>query len=166
MDVAAKVKELAESKLADPGHFIVMVRFLEKQRPARLLVIVDGDNGVTIDACAQLSRDLSKAMDEQDFVPEAYTLEVSTPGLDHPLQLKRQYRKNVGRGLKVHLNNKQIVQGRLESATEEKIVIEEQTNNVRAELTPRQTGTKASPAKMTEIAYADIEKAFVMVSFK
>jgi ribosome maturation factor RimP len=157
MDVAAKVKELAEVKLADPGHFIVTVRFLEKQRPARLLVIIDGDSGVTIDACAQLSRDLSHTLDEQDIVPVAYTLEVSTPGLDHPLQLKRQYRKNVGRGLKVHLNNKQIVQGRLESATDDMIVVEEQV---------KQAGTKALPTRMTEIAYADIEKAFVMVSFK
>src|SRR5690348_13521951 len=123
MDVAAKVKEIAEGKLADPGHFIVMVRLLDKQRPARLLVIVDGDNGVTIDACAQLSRELSQALDEQDLLPQAYNLEVSTPGLDHPLQLKRQYKKNVGRGFKVHLLNKQIVQGRLESAGDDTIVI-------------------------------------------
>jgi ribosome maturation factor RimP len=152
MDVGAKVREIAEGKLADPGHFIVTVKFLDRQRPARLIVIVDGDNGVTIDACAELSRQLSKALDEQDLLPMAYTLEVSTPGLDHPLQLKRQYRKNVGRGLKVHLVNKQIVQGRLESATEDKVVIEEQVKN--------------AVSKTTEIAYGDIEKAFVMVSFK
>jgi ribosome maturation factor RimP len=156
MDVAAKVQELAAGKLSDPSHFVVTVRFLEKQRPARLLVIVDGDNGVTIDVCAQLSRDLSQALDENDLVPQAYTLEVSTPGLDQPLQLKRQYIKNVGRGLKVHLRNKPIVQGRLESATEEKIVIEEQMKNA----------TRSAATKMTEIPYEDIDKAFVMVSFK
>jgi ribosome maturation factor RimP len=152
MDVAAKVREIADGKLAEPAHFVVTVKFLDRQRPARLIVIVDGDNGVTIDACANLSRELSKALDEQDLVPMAYTLEVSTPGLDHPLLLKRQYKKNVGRGFKVHLQNKQMVQGRLESANDEKIVIEEQVKN--------------SVSKMTEIAYGDIEKAFVMVSFK
>jgi len=152
MDVAAKVMQIAEGKLADPSHFIVSVKYLERQRPARLLVIVDGDNGVTIDACANLSREVSKALDEQDLVPVAYTLEVSTPGLDHPLQMKRQYKKNVGRGFKVHLLNKQIVQGRLESANEEQIVVEEQVKN--------------SVSKMTEIPYGNIEKAFVMVSFK
>jgi ribosome maturation factor RimP len=156
MDVEAKVQELATEKLSDPGHFIVTVRFLDRQRPARLLVIVDGDNGVTIDACAQLSRDLSHALDESDLFPQAYTLEVSTPGLDQPLHLKRQYVKNVGRGFKVHLRNKQIVQGRLESASEEKIVIEEQMKNV----------TRAGATKMTEIPYEEIDKAFVMVSFK
>lgn len=156
MDVAAKVRELAESKLADPGHFVVEVRFLDRHKPARLLVILDGDQGVNIDACANLSRELSRALDEQDLIKMAYMLEVSTPGLDHPLKMKRQYVKNVGRGFKVHLLNKQIVQGRLDSADEQKIVIEEQMKNA----------TKLAATKMTEIPYDNIEKAFVMVSFK
>jgi ribosome maturation factor RimP len=156
MDVAAKVKELVEVKLGDPNHFVVEVRFLDRQRPARLLVVLDGDRGVTIDACAELSRELSKVLDEQDLVPVPYLLEVSTPGLDHPLKLKRQYVKNVGRGFKVHLLSKQIVQGRLESADEVKIVIEEQMKGA----------TKAAVTKMTEIPYGEIERAFVMVSFK
>jgi len=156
MDVAAKVKELAESKLADPAHFVVDVRFLDRHRPARLVIILDGDQGVTIDACANLSREVSRVLDERDLVPLAYTLEVSTPGLDHPLKMKRQYIKNVGRGLKVHLLDKQVVQGRLESADEIKIVIEEQMKNA----------TRAAATKMTEITYESIEKAFVMVSFK
>jgi ribosome maturation factor RimP len=156
VDTATKVKELAQSKLADPAHFVVDVRFNDKQRPARLLVIVDGDNGVTIDACADLSRALSKELDDRDLIPEAYMLEVSTPGLDHPLKLKRQYIKNVGRGFKVHLLDKHIVQGRLESADDTRIVIEEQVKGA----------PKAAPTKMTEVPYENIEKAFVMVSFK
>lgn len=156
MDVAAKVRELAESKLADPHHFVVEVRFLDKHRPARLLVILDGDQGITIDTCANMSRELSRVLDERDMIPVAYMLEVSTPGLDHPLKMKRQYVKNVGRGLKVHMMNKQIVQGRLESADETKIIVEEQLNNL----------TKAAVTKMSEIKYEEIEKAFVMVSFK
>lgn len=156
MDLGAKVRELAESKLADPGHFVVEVRYLDKHRPARLLVILDGDKGVTIDACANMSRELSKVLDEQDFIKAAYLLEVSTPGLDHPLKMKRQYLKNVGRGLKVHLLTKEIVQGRLDSADEDKIVVEEQMKNV----------TRQAATKMTEVPYGNIEKAFVMVSFK
>jgi len=156
MDIAGKIKELAESKLADPAHFVVDVRYNDRQRPAKLLVIIDGDKGVTIDVCAGLSRELAKLLDERDLIPDAYMLEVSTPGLDHPLKLKRQYIKNVGRGFKVHLLNKQIVQGRLESADDNGIVIEEQMKNA----------TKAAATKMTEITYENIERAFVMVSFK
>ena len=70
MDVAGKIKELAESALQEPGHFIVDVLYNARQRPARLMIIVDGDNGVTIDQCADLSRKLSALLDEQN-VPGA-----------------------------------------------------------------------------------------------
>lgn len=154
MDVTVRVKELTEAILVDPGHFVVDVRYLDKQRPARLLVILDGDHGVNIDICAEVSRGLSKVLDEKDFIPVAYLLEVSTPGLDHPLKLKRQYFKNVGRQFKVHLTSKQVVQGKLEEASEERIVIEETAQGKHAE------------SKKTEILYSEIERAFVMVSFK
>jgi ribosome maturation factor RimP len=152
MDVAAKIKELAGSALQEPGHFIVDVLFNERQRPARLMVIVDGDNGVTIDQCADLSRKLSAMLDEQNVLDYAYVLEVSTPGLDHPLKLKRQYFKNVGRQFKVHLKDKSIVQGKLEAASDEM-------------LTLRQPVDKKE-TKVTEVTFDQVEKAFVMVSFK
>lgn len=152
MDVAGKIRELAESALEEPGHFIVDVLFNERQRPARLMVILDGDNGVTIDQCADLSRRLSVLLDEQSIPDYAYLLEVSTPGLDHPLKLKRQYFKNAGRQFKIHLTDKSIVQGKLEEVSDDK-------------LTLRQAVDKKE-TKVTEVAFDQIEKAFVMVSFK
>ncbi len=155
MDVAGKIKELAEFALAElevPGHFIVDVLFFGKQRPARLLVIVDGDHGVTIDTCANLSRKLGALIDERNVLEEAFNLEVSTPGIDHPLKLKRQYFKNKGRQFKVHLTDKTIVQGTLEDVTEEKLVITEVVSK--------------KETKTTEVLFDQIEKAYVMVSFK
>ncbi|HZY79245.1 MAG TPA: ribosome maturation factor RimP [Cyclobacteriaceae bacterium] len=152
MDLTVKIKELAESALQEPGHFIVDVLYNGKQRPARLMVIVDGDNGVTIDHCADLSRRLSVLMDEQNILTDAYNLEVSTPGLDHPLKLKRQYFKNVGRQFKVHLTDKSIVQGKLEEVSDEKLSIRQQVDK--------------KETKVTEVLFDQIEKAFVMVSFK
>jgi ribosome maturation factor RimP len=157
MGVIEKIKELAELALTElsvpeRGHFIVDVLYFGKQRPARLMVIVDGDNGVTIDLCAELSRKLSAKLDEQNILDEAYLLEVSTPGLDQPLKLKRQYFKNVGRQFKVHLKDKSIVQGKLEDASDDKLTI-------------RQAVDKKE-TKVTEVVFDQIEKAFVMVSFK
>jgi ribosome maturation factor RimP len=158
MDVAGKIKELAESVLKetsdphDPGHFIVDVLYLERQRPAKVMVIVDGDNGVTIDVCANLSRKLAALMDERNVLDNAYVLEVSTPGVDHPLRLKRQYFKNAGRQFKVHLKDKSIVQGKLEEVSDEKLTIREAVDK-------KQT-------RLREVLFDDIEKAFVLVSFK
>jgi ribosome maturation factor RimP len=160
MEIAAKIKELAESVLKDPGgpdggdsgHFIVDVLFFEKQRPAKVMVIVDGDNGVTIDTCANLSRRLAALLDEQNVPNHAYLLEVSTPGVDQPLKMKRQYFKNVGRQFKVHLKDKTIVQGKLETVSEDKLALRQPVDK--------------KETKLTEVPFDQIEKAYVMVSFK
>jgi ribosome maturation factor RimP len=167
MDLLGKIKDLAETALNEldalkgeelspesqvGGHFIVEVLLFSKQRPAKLMVIVDGDHGVTIDVCANLSRKLAAVMDEQNLLDEAYNLEVSTPGIDQPLKLKRQYFKNKGRQFKVHLKDKAIVQGKLEDVTEEKLTIVEIVSK--------------KESKTTEVLFDQIEKAYVMVSFK
>jgi ribosome maturation factor RimP len=154
MDVAAKIRELAESSLEEQGHFIVDVLFFEKQRPSKVMVIVDGDNGVTIDACANLSRRLAAKLDEQNVPDHAYLLEVTTPGVDHPLKMKRQYFKNAGRQFKVHLKDKSIVQGKLETVSDDKITIRLPIEK------------KEKEGKLTEVQFDQIEKAYVMVSFK
>lgn len=152
MEIAAKIKELAESTLEEPGHFIVDVLFFEKQRPSKVMVIVDGDNGVTIDACANLSRKLAALLDEQNVPNHAYVLEVTTPGVDHPLKMKRQYFKNAGRQFKVHLKDKTIVQGKLEEVSEEKLTIRQPVDK--------------KETKLTDVPFDQIDKAYVMVSFK
>ncbi|HEX8061241.1 MAG TPA: ribosome maturation factor RimP [Cyclobacteriaceae bacterium] len=152
MDVAGKIRELAESALQEPGHFIVDVLYFERQRPAKVMVIVDGDKGVTIDACANLSRKLASLLDERNVPDNAYVLEVTTPGVDHPLRLKRQYFKNAGRQFKVHLKDKSIVQGKLEEVSEEKLTIREVVDK--------------KTTRVVEVPFDNIEKAFVLVSFK
>lgn len=101
MDLAGEIRGLVEQNLS-PDKFVVEVLLSGNKIPKRVLIIIDGDQGVTIDDCAELSRFLSKQFDERNyFGDDNYLLEVSTPGLDHPLKLKRQYYKNTGRNLKV-----------------------------------------------------------------
>lgn len=118
------------------------------------MVFVDGDRGITIDDCAEISRKLSKALDESPMAMDNYLLEVSTPGVDHPLRLKRQYTKNLGRKLKIKVQDK-IVEGRLVEVNEENIVISQETGM-----------GKTKETVTLNIPFSDIEKAFVLVSFK
>jgi len=155
MDVVEKIKELAQSHLKDPGHFVVDV-ILSKHKPYKVTVILDGDHGITIDDCSLLSRAISEDLDTIDLIKDNYTLEVGTPGLDQPLKLKRQYARNVGRSLKIHQKDKSIMQGLLIETADEKIVIETEA---------KEKGKKKEFIK-TEIPFSEIEKAFVMVSFK
>jgi ribosome maturation factor RimP len=153
MDLAEEIKKMAETWLT-PGQFIVDVLISSKKGPRKVMVLVDGDEGFNIDDCAELSRHLSKALDENALIDDNYFLEVSTPGVDHPLKMKRQYYKNIGRSLRVKLHDKTI-EGKLAAVTENEITL------------TMESGTgKNKESKLIELPIAEIEKAFVLVSFK
>lgn len=154
MDLTDKIKQLAESKLADESQFLVDVVVSSRKGPTKVLVILDGDNGISIDHCADISRELSKAFDETGLIDENYTLEVSTPGLDQPLKMIRQYKKNIGRSLKVR-HQDQTTEGKLVEVSDERIVLSQEIGS-----------GKKKEIKAIEIPFSAIEKAFVMVSFK
>ena len=118
-----KIKELAEGLLSvDPTIFVVRVHI----RPINnISVYVDGDQGVTIDKCVKLNRALYKQIVEEGVCPDGeFALEVSSPGVDEPLILERQYTKNVGRMVEVTDNEGKIMEGKLLHATAEGIEIE------------------------------------------
>jgi ribosome maturation factor RimP len=152
MDLKEKLQELAEKGLVSPSHFLVEV-MVSKHKPWKFTVIVDGDQGITIDDCAALSRALNESLETE--ISDPYTLEVSTPGLDHPLKLNRQYKKNIGRGMKEVKKGKSVVVGELKQTDEEKIVVETEIGQ-----------GKKTEVKLIEIPFIEIEKAFVTVSFK
>ena len=145
---------MAESKLANESQFIVDVVLSSRQGPRKVLILLDGDHGVSIDDCAHLSREMAAALDENNWITDNYTLEVSTAGIDHPLKFERQYRKNIGRRVKVKLQDA-TVEGTLTAADAEKIVLAEETGS-----------GKKKEIKTREIPFTEIEKTLVMVSFK
>lgn len=154
MDLTEEIRKQTEPLLAS-GQFVVDVLVSSKHGPRKITVIVDGDEGMGIDDCADISRSLSKYLDESGLVQEDnYLLEVSTPGLDQPLKMKRQYRKNIGRSLKVKLKER-TTEGKLTEVTDDNIVIVEE----------RGSGKKKELTNVS-IPFSDIEKAFVMISFK
>ena len=109
MEIVDNIKNLVAGKLTDSSQFLVDVIVKGHKGPQKVLVVIDSDKGVTIDECGDLSRELSKAFDETQLFTHSYMLEVSTPGLDQPLRLKRQYRKNIGRGIRVVKTGQQFL---------------------------------------------------------
>jgi ribosome maturation factor RimP len=154
MQIAEEVKKWSEAFLPE-GVFVVNVE--HKPGGGKLSVYIDADGPLNILQCRQLNRHLSEKLDEVDFGSQPYTLEVSSPGIDKPLQLQRQYRKHIGRELKVKLKSKTELEGRLQSMDEEKIVLL---------LKDKKKGYKAKEQTEKEIAFDEIEEAVVQVSFK
>jgi len=67
-------------------------------------IYVDSDGGLSVEKLAELNREIGFLLDVEDLIPGRYKLNVSSPGLDRPLRLPRQYRKNIGKPLRVHFH--------------------------------------------------------------
>ena len=91
-------------------------------------VFLDADNGITIEKCTKVNKALYKYIDESELFPDGnFSLEVSSPGVDEPLKLNRQYKKNIHRNVEVMMNDGTRFEGLLSSVDDEQIVIEEKT---------------------------------------
>ncbi len=109
---------------AEPEHFLVEVRIKPTNN---IKVFIDGDQGISIEKLVQYNRKLYKELEESGLYPGGdFSLEVSSPGLDEPLKLHRQYLKNVGRWVEVTEKEGEQKIGKLISATETEIVVEEE----------------------------------------
>ena len=150
------VLELVEKYLPDESHFVVEVKLEEKSGKIRLLILIDADQGITIDTCALVSRKVSEELEAQDLIGDAYILEVSSPGLDYPLNTVRQYQKNLGRELKVTLSSGTDIQGKL---------LEIADDSIKLLIKRKEKGKKATEEEVS-VPFADIKKSIVQVSFK
>ncbi len=103
------------------------IEYLTKGRSALLRVYIDNENGVTIDDCEKVSRQISAILDVEDPIAGEYTLEVSSPGLDRPLFTAEQYTAYVGEIINVRLSSpidgRRKFKGVLNSADPQKIVM-------------------------------------------
>ena len=131
---------LAEVKIA-PGN--------------KVMVLLDGDKGITIDDCTVINKALYKYIEEKEiFGNNNFSLEVSSFGVDRPLQLLRQYKKNIGRNVEVAMNDGTKMEGTLKDANENEIKIEQKTGK----------GNKMT-TQMTTILFNQIKHATVLITF-
>ncbi|MGN6397770.1 MAG: ribosome assembly cofactor RimP [Mucilaginibacter sp.] len=154
MNIEKRVKELVEEKIADkPNLFLVDVKFHSN---GKLIILVDGDNGIGIDDCVAISRHVGFHLEEENAIETAYNLEVSSPGIDTPLTLPRQYTKNIGRTLGIKMADGTKREGKLNGLTEDAILIEE---------IKKEKGKKAEIVESV-IPMDKITETKVLISFK
>jgi ribosome maturation factor RimP len=128
MNTELQIKTIEEKILEilgdDPGYFLVDVKI---NTGNNVKVFVDADQGASIDRLVQYNRVLYKQLDGSGlFSDNNFSLEVSSPGLDEPLKLHRQYVKNTGRNVEVIEQNGIKREGKLAGVTEDGIVVEEE----------------------------------------
>ena len=154
MTFREKVVELLQVGLDEkPSIFLIDLTITDA---FKVIVTVDGDNGVTLQDCIDLSRAIEHNLDreEQDF-----SLEVASAGVSSPLKHLRQYKKNIGRTLIVKLAT-ETIEGQLLNATDQAITLSWEARE------PKKIGKgKETVQKEQEIPYTDIKEAIVTVNF-
>lgn len=170
MNDVAKITELLQPYL-DNDHFYAVDVKVAGARGGKLKVtlLLDSDEGITIDECASISRQLGNQLEEMEFFGDApFTLEVSSPGVDFPLTQPRQFRRNMGRTLALTLTDGKMLKGKLDSVTEEEIVLDVEAvkRSKTKQKAEQAAGLIPSPEGPTLFRFDQIKQATVEISFK
>jgi ribosome maturation factor RimP len=137
---------------AHPSHFLVEVRIKPTNN---VKVFIDADEGVILSDLIDYNRKLYKQLEESSLFPNGdFSLEVSSPGLDEPLKLFRQYKKNIGRFVEVNFKDSTRKDGKLIEATEDGIIIETETGK-----------GKKKETKQESILFDQIKNTKIQVKF-
>jgi ribosome maturation factor RimP len=114
------IEELVNEYLAGGELFPV---YINVGSDNNIKIVIDGDNGVTIDDCVNVSRYVEHKLDRDK---EDFELNVMSAGIDYPFLSLRQYRKNINRSVKVILTNEKEIRGKLLNADKNGIILQEE----------------------------------------
>ena len=148
-------KLLAEALSLQPDLFLIDLHIDDQ---SRVQVVLDGDNGVSLEQCIKVSRHIEHQLDRE---AHDFSLEVSSAGATHPLQMVRPYKKNIGRKLAVHTTDNDNFKATLTQVDDEQITLEWKAR----ESKPIGKG-KHTVVKQLQVPYNRIEKATVQIQFK
>ena len=151
--VLDNIEELVNRFLEnEPEYFLVEVKV---KATNNIKVFIDGDKGISIEKCVQFNRQLYKIIEGTDLFPQGdFSLEVSSPGIDKPLKLQRQYLKNTGRNVEILFNDDSVKSGRLLQVSNDDIILEEIVGK----------GKKAETRQLV-IPFSNIKTTTVQIEF-
>lgn len=155
MTFKEKVKNLLDKALEENTQlFLIDLDFSDSNK---ISVILDGDSGVNLQDCINVNKFLDSGLETEEV---EYSIEVASAGVSSPLKLVRQYKKNIGRTVKV----KTISQGDFEASLSN---ADEQTATLTwSAREPKEVGKgKVTVQKTITIPYTDIKEAVVIISF-
>ena len=140
-----RITELAEKTASSMKMAVVLVEIKNEGGRAIVRVYIDQPGGITLEDCERFSKRFSTTMDVEDFVPFAYVLEVSSPGINRPLVNEADFQRFIGENARVRtprpIDSQRNFKGRIVSVTDGRVTFE------------------LAPDKQVVIAVADIEKA-------
>jgi len=124
MSLSDKITELVQPAVEQAGFFLEDVHVVSPGKHRIITCIVDGQTPLNLDQVTSVSRDISELLDSADFMDDtAFTLEVTSPGVDRPLTLPRHWQKNLNRLVKVVKLDGSVVNGRITTIEDANVVL-------------------------------------------
>ena len=146
-------RSLEEALLKKPSLFLIDLKISDS---FKITVTLDGDSGVNLQDCIDISRSIENNLDREEC---DFSLEVASAGVSSPLINSRQFKKNIGRSLQVETQTTTI-EAKLTEANDDFIVLEWEARE------PKKIGKgKETVKKRLEIPYSEIKKAIVIIIF-
>ena len=155
--IEQKIEALIDQAINELGYddcFLVEL----KVNNTRVEIFLDSDDSVTFEKCRKISRMIEAVLDEEQWLGEKYTLEVSSAGVGRPLKFTRQYVKNIGRNVEIKKVDGERVKGELVEADDEKVTVKF--------LETVKEGKKKKKVETTvEVPMVEIKESKIKVSF-
>ena len=151
MSLSEKITELIHPAVEKAGFFLEDVQVVSPGKHRIITCIVDGQSPLNLDQVTSISREISEILDSADFMDDsAFTLEVTSPGVDRPLTLPRHWYKNINRLVKVVNKDGSVVNGRITSVEESHVILIEDIKG---------------KSKEHNVVYSNIKRATVEIEF-
>lgn len=129
--VETRVRSIAEKAAADRKFELVHVEIAGTKRDVVVRVYIDKPEGVTLDDCSQVSRDIEAVLDVEDIIPSRYVLEVSSPGIERPLYSLADFKRFTGKlakvKTKIDIDGQRTFVGTITSVKDDRISLEDKT---------------------------------------
>ena len=139
-EISAAIRPIIEAT----GNYLEELTITTAGKVKILTVIVDSDAHLNLDQVTAVTKEISQVIEELPALGEtAFTLEVTSPGLDRPLTKPRHWRKNLDRLVKITMTSGQVIEGRIGAASETSVLVDENT-----------------------VSYEDIKRAVLEIEFK
>lgn len=127
-DIESRVESMVMPIIEEGNFELVDVEYVKEGSNFYLRIYADKEGGINIDDCVMISRALEAKLDEDDFISEAYILEVSSPGLGRPLKKEKDFKRSIGKELDIKLykaiDKQKEFTGVLTSYTADEIVLD------------------------------------------
>ncbi|HLC17170.1 MAG TPA: ribosome maturation factor RimP [Thermodesulfovibrionia bacterium] len=123
--VKEKLSEILKPLIEDMGYSLFDIAYFRGKNRAILRIYIEKESGVTIDDCEKVSREVGSLLDLEDIIPSSYMLEVSSPGIDRPIRCHDDFKKALGKKVRIvtiePIDKQTFFLGRVEATVEDEI---------------------------------------------